>query len=117
MELGLRKVQMTAGGTYFVSLPKDWSIRNGIKKGSVIATSMTQDDKLLLDPKYDLEPKLTTITIKPSRFLEREIIGKYLFGYDVIKLETKDNIGSDIRERIKSTSSRLIGLEIIEENY
>ena len=70
-----------------------------------------------VDPKYDLQSKPTEIVIKPSRFLEREIIGKYLLGYDIIRLETKDKIGGSIMERIKDTSSRLIGLEIIEENY
>ncbi|MFB0536858.1 MAG: hypothetical protein ACETWR_17970, partial [Anaerolineae bacterium] len=50
-------------------------------------------------------------------FVDREIVGKYLLGYDIIRVEAKDRIGTADRERIKQASSRLIGLEIVEEDY
>jgi len=113
----LRKVQMTRGGTFFISLPKEWAGKNGIKRSSVVATSETADGRLLVDPRYDVEPISSTVVIKPSPHLEREIIGKYLLGYDIIRIETKDRISPEEREKIKKTSSRLIGLEVIEEDY
>jgi len=113
----LRRVQVTRGGTFFISLPKDWAERNGLKRSSVVATTVTADGKLIIDPRYDVERAPSTVVIKPSAYLEREIIGKYLLGYDVIKIEAKDRISYEERERIRQTSSRLIGLEIIEENH
>jgi len=113
----LRRVQKTRGGTFFVTLPKDWALRNGVAQGSVVSTSVTPDGRLVIDPRYDLEPTPQTITVKPSEHLSREIIGKYLLGYDIIRVEAKDRISMEQREIVKEASRRLIGLEIIEEDY
>ena len=45
----------------------------------------------------------------------REIVGRYLLGYDTIDIVAKDRIGSASRSIIKSTASSLSGLEIFEE--
>jgi len=112
----LRKIQRTRGGTFFVTLPKEWALKNGIKRGSVVYTSITSNGRLIIDPRYDLKPVPLTITIKPSPYLSREIIGKYLLGYDVIRISAKDRITIEQREIVKETVSRLVGLEIIEED-
>jgi len=112
----LRKIQKTRGGTFFVTVPKEWAIKNGINRSSVVSTSISSDGRLIIDPKYNLEPIPQTVVIKPTPHLSREIIGKYLLGYDMIRVEAKDRITIEQREIIKETSSRLIGLEIIEED-
>jgi phosphate uptake regulator len=48
-------------------------------------------------------------------FLSREIIGRYLLGFDVIRIEAKDRIAFEVRNLVKATVSSLIGLEIVEE--
>lgn len=113
----LRRVQMTRGGTFFITLPKKWALSNGINRGSIVASLVTADGKLIIDPKYNVEPAPKSITIHPGPYLSREIISKYLLGYDIISIEAKDRITPDQRDTIKQTSSRLVGLEIIEENY
>lgn len=113
----LRRVQITRGGTFFVTLPKDWAGKNGLKRSSIVATSETADGRLLVDPRYDVERAPSTIIIKPSPHLEREVIGKYLLGYDIIRIEAKDRISLEEREKVKKTSGRLVGLEIIEEDH
>jgi len=55
--------------------------------------------------------------VKPSATLEREIIGKYLLGYGIIRVEAEGRMNPEDRERVKRVSSRLIGLEIVEEDY
>jgi len=115
--LDLRKIQMTKGGTFFITLPKEWALKSGLNRGSLIATSETIDGRLILDPKYNVERAPAITVIKPTPYVDREIIGRYLLGYDIIKIESKGRISLEYRERIKKASSRLIGLEIIEENY
>jgi len=112
----LRKIQKTRGGTFFVTLPKEWALKNGITRGSVVYTSVSSNGRLIIDPKYDLEPQPLTVTIKPSPYLSREIIGKYLLGYDMIRISARERITIEQREIVKETVSRLIGLEIIEED-
>jgi len=113
----IRKVQRTPGGTVFICLPKNWAEQYGVDKGSVVAISGTDDGKLLIDPKYDATPTPRSITLKPGLYLSREIIGKYLLGFDMIRVEAKDRVGFEVRDVVKKTVSRLIGLEIIEEDY
>ena len=112
-----RKVQMTRGGTFFITLPKEWAISNGVSRGSIVASLVTPDGKLIIDPKYHIEPAPRLSVVKPSPLLRREIISKYLLGYDVISVEAKDRITPEYRDIVKQVSSRLVGLEIIEENY
>lgn len=113
----LRKVQRTPSGTFFVCLPKPWAERYGLKRGSVVALTETSDGKLLIDTEYAVEPSPRTITLKPEAYLSREIIGKYLLGFDIITVEAKDRISFEVRDTVKNAVSRLIGLEIVEEDY
>lgn len=113
----IRKIQRTPSGTFFVCLPKDWAERYGLKRGSVVAVNETSDGKLLIDPEYGVTPPLRTIVLKPGPYLSREIVGKYLLGFDIIRVEGKENISFEVREIVKKTVGRLIGLEIVEEDY
>mgnify|MGYP002153792845 CR=1 FL=1 len=113
----LRKVQSTPSGTFFVCLPKRWAERAGLKRGSVVAITEASDGKLLIDSEYDAEPSPRTVALKPGPYLSREIVGNYLLGYDIINIEAKDRISFEVRETVKNAVSRLIGLEIVEENY
>lgn len=113
----LRKVQKTSGGTFFVCLPKEWAEKNGLSKSSVISISETANGRLALDAKYGVEHVPQVAVVKPSAFLNREIVGKYLLGYDTIQVEAKDRISHEDREQVKLAASRLIGLEIVEEDY
>jgi phosphate uptake regulator len=114
----LRRVQRTSGGTFFVCLPKDWAERNGLDRSSLVSLSETADGRLIVDAKYSEERTLQVVVVKPNTpLLEREITGKYLLGYDIIRVEAKDRMSTEDRECIKQASSRLIGLEIVEEDY
>jgi len=113
----LRKVQRTGGGTFFVCLPKDWATRNGLDKSSVVALSETPDGRLIVNARHSVERTPQIASLLPSPLLDREIMGKYLLGYDIIRVEAKDRMSPGDRERIKQSSSRLIGLEIVEEDY
>ncbi len=110
-----RKVQQTPTGTFFICVPRDWAKDNGLKKGALVNLEITGDGKLLVDPKNvaEPEPKVATLAIGP--FLGREIVGRYLLGYDTINIEAKDRIDANARKIIKSTASSLAGLEIVEE--
>lgn len=113
----IRKIQRTPSGTFFVCLPKEWAERYGLKRGSVVALNETSDGKLLIDPEYGAAPPSRVVVLEPGPYLGREIIGKYLLGFDIIRVEAKENISFEMREIVKKTVSRLIGLEIVEEDY
>lgn len=111
----LRKVQQTPTGTFFVCVPRDWAKENGLKKGSLVNLDVSSDGKLLVDPKYDVEPQPKVATLGVGPFLGREIVGRYLLGFDTINIEAKDRIDAKVRNIVKSTAGSLAGLEIVEE--
>ena len=113
----MRKVQRTPGGTFFVTVPKSWAQQHGLQRGTIVFINETRDGKLLIDPKYGVESSPQTITLRPGAYLSREIVGKYLLGFDIIRVEAKKRISFETRDIVKKTASRLIGLEIVEEDY
>jgi phosphate uptake regulator len=113
----LRKIQRTAGGTYFVCLPKSWADRYGVRKGAVIGVSQMSDGKLIMDAKFGVEQTPKAVTLAPGPHLSREIIAKYLLGFDIIRVEGKQRIGFGIRDVVKNSVRHLVGLEIVEEDH
>jgi phosphate uptake regulator len=113
----LRKVQRTTTGTFFVCLPRSWAEEHGLRKGALVALDENSEGKLFIDPKYTAEqlPRVTTLATGP--YLSREIIGRYLLGFDIIRIEAKERIDFDDRNVVKATVGSLIGLEIVEEDY
>jgi len=113
----VRKIQRTPGGTFFVCIPKSWAERYGLERGSVVSISEAGDGRLLIDPGYGFEPSPRTATLKPGSLLNREIVGSYLLGFDIVNIEAKERISFEVRETVKNAVSRLVGLEIVEEDY
>ena len=111
----LRKVQET-GGTFFISIPKPWARRSGLEKGSIVEVMQREDGRLVVDPHYGLIHNNEVATISSSLLLEREIMGKYLLGYNTIKIEGSERLSPETYERTRITVRRLIGLEIVEED-
>jgi phosphate uptake regulator len=113
----VRKVQRTPSGTFFVCVPKSWAEHYGLERGSVVTISEMSDGKLLIDSEHGVALSPRTVTLKAGLYLSREIIGKYLLGFDIIRVESKDRVSFEVRDTVKSAVDRLIGLEIVEEDY
>jgi len=112
----LRKVQQTPGGTFFICLPKHWAVQSGLKRGTVLAISETGDGRLFMDTRHDTEVAPRSAVLKPGPYLGRDVIGKYLLGFDIIRVESKEGIGLEVRDTVKKAASHLVGLEIVEED-
>src|SRR2546428_11305909 len=114
--LELRKLQRTPDGTFLVTIPKAWAKRVGLGAGSVVSYEERQDGRLLLSPKIDEERAPLEVVLEASPFVRREIIERYLLGYDIIRVQSKDSFSPDIREEVRRTTKRLVGLEVLEED-
>jgi phosphate uptake regulator len=112
----LRKVQRTPTGTVFVCLPRSWAEKHGLKKGIQVALDEASDGRLFIDAKFDVERLPKVMVLSPGPFLGREIVGRYILGFDVIRVEAKERVDFDVRNTVKRTVGSLVGLEIVEES-
>ena len=110
-----RKVQVTGGSTYTVSLPKDWATKNDISAGSQVEF-YPEDDSLLLTPKTEEERVRGTMDISDleGEKLTRAVMTMYVSGFDVISLES-NRITAGQRRAIRSATQSLVGVEVLEE--
>jgi phosphate uptake regulator len=110
-----RKVQVTGGSTYTVSLPKDWATANGVSGGSVVEFH-PEDDALLLTPRRDEEKIEGTLDVTglEGDQLTRAVMTMYVSGFDIITLEAT-RISSGQRRTIRDATQGLVGLEVIGE--
>jgi phosphate uptake regulator len=114
--LDLRRLQKTSDGTFFVTLPKGWVVRNKLEKGAILSFSERKDGKILAEPYGEQERKIATVTLTPGPLLQREIEEKYLLGYDVFEIVSQQTVPPDTREIVRRIVRSLVGLEIVEEN-
>jgi phosphate uptake regulator len=115
LSVEIRRLQSTRDGTFLVTLPKEWAKRFKLQKGSPIHVKERVDGCLILDPRYGAE-ETQEIVLKPSQRIEDSILSSYLLGYEFVAVEEPGGLGEADRNRIKRTASRLIGVEVIEED-
>jgi len=111
-----RKVQVTGGSTYTVSLPKEWATANDVSAGSVVEFH-SEEDLLLLSPRREndrVEGTLDIGGLEEDHELTRAVMTMYVSGFDVITLETA-RISAEQRRVIRDAVQGLVGLEVIEE--
>jgi phosphate uptake regulator len=117
-----RKVQVTGGNSFVVSLPKTWVNDVGLHAKDPVAVLIQPDSSLLIVPRRDLraasksEALLEATQGLDKDFLLRHFISYYLAGYDTIRITLGRSDGAlrgFIREGIRR---KLVGVEIIEES-
>lgn len=118
-ERQLRRIQLTGGSTYIVSLPKDWVKAIGLKVGDYVITKPQPDGSLKIIPAKSFARKLMRVSmvITPQmskNTIAREFISRYLAGYDIIEIKFK-NMFHEARMVLKDVLRKMIGVEIIEE--
>jgi len=119
-----RKMQLSGGSTYIISLPKNWIDELKIKVGENITIVKNSNKSLTLfprEPNYKGKKKIAIIPSsqkEPGDAIKRKIIAAYLAGYKTIKIQTKGvriptEHSKSIRQLVRSS---MIGTEIVESN-
>ena len=124
-QVELRKLQMTGGASYTVSLPKDWVKEQGLKVGDVVAVMPRSDSSLTLIPHEKMpsgQSKGAEVTIAPLKDQHKEqilrtILAQYLAGYDVIRIRFPSSAKPELRTYLRESARKMfVGCEIIEES-
>ncbi|MEM2876204.1 MAG: phosphate uptake regulator PhoU [Candidatus Bathyarchaeia archaeon] len=118
----IRRLQITGGSTYTVSLPKSWVEKMGLVKGSPLIIAEQEGD-LLISSKEMGKPEETLIAVieaspdEKAETLIRKTVSAYLVGYNIIEIRPKEQrLSSAQRNTLKDFSRRmLVGAEIIND--
>lgn len=118
-----RRIQISGGSTYTISLPKKWIDELGIKNGDNMTIVKNANRSLTLFPGLDTEKPtkraIMTISQKDSdESIRRKIIALYLTGYKTIQITSKGvKILSAHSRLIKDLVRKsMIGTEIVESD-
>ncbi|HIC99375.1 MAG TPA: phosphate uptake regulator PhoU [Pyrodictiaceae archaeon] len=120
MSLYRRKIQSVGGGSYTVSLPKEWIRRVGLNKGSEVLMVVEPDNTLRIIPseKNTSVEDHVTIQVGGLDFWHtiRLIVSYYMAGVNTLNIivdKPEPNFTKELREFV---SKRLMGVEVVEES-
>jgi phosphate uptake regulator len=116
----IRRVQMTGGASFVVTLPKDWAESQKIRKNDPIGLTVQPDGTLLVTKNINEEPlqrvkEIDSSNITDPAFLFRMLIGTYIMGFNVIRITTKQRFPPFVRTVVRDFTQMTIGQEVVEE--
>jgi len=116
----IRRVQVTGGSSFVVTLPKDWADGQKIKKNDPVGLITQPDGTLLVTKKVTEEPlqrlkEIDVSTVSDPAFLFRLLIGTYITGYTMIRLTSKQRFPPFVRTVVRDYTQMTIGQEVVEE--
>lgn len=116
-----RKVQKVGYSTLSVSIPMNWAKKMGIKKGDLIFISEESDNALRLtaEPSKVEDSNIYVVDVDlcdNTKILARVIVGNYVLGRNIIKVESSRRLMREQIESIREVTQRMLGIGIIEES-
>ena len=116
----IRKVQVTGGASFIISLPKEWAKALKIKKNDPLGVLVQPDGTLLITPKISGEGVQREWGFEVQRetdpsYLFRLLIATYIAGFSVIRLRTPDRLPPFVRAVVRDFTQMTIGQEVSEE--
>ena len=116
-----RKIQMTGGSTYIISLPKKWAEMNHIRKGDEVFVREEDNGSLSISAKLEKkEPKheiVIRVASDDSRdAVVRKAISAYLVGYSILRIRNQGQqpLAVGLRNYLKKFARNyLVGTEIV----
>lgn len=112
-------MQLIAGSTYSVSLPKEWIKKNRLKAGNEILIMEGSDKNITISAHENKVNFLEHITIDTAPYLQnigQVLYAVYYLGVDKITLCSKNDLTENAKQEIRETLRHMSGTEIIYED-
>ncbi len=117
--MNIRRLQQTGGkdgSSFLIILPKEWVVRQSLKKGDPVVVSEREDGCLIIDPRLPKAGERRTTTVSIHSNLRWSITSKYLLGFDEIHIVSETPITNSQREELTMIIKRFVALEVTDEN-
>jgi phosphate uptake regulator len=120
MKMEIRRVQVTGGASFVVTLPKEWAEGQKIKKNDPIGMTVQPDGTLLVTKNTTDEilqqiKEIDCSTVADPAFLFRLLIGTYIMGFTMIRLTSQRVFPPFVRSVVRDYTQMTIGQEVVEE--
>jgi phosphate uptake regulator len=113
-----RKVQLSGGTTFTVSLPKTWAEEHGIKSGSSLRIHPNDDGTLFVEATGDREAADRDVDIDVTddseQVLHHRIQAAHTVGCDSVTLVDRSGHESAQRQRVEDALRGLSGFEVLD---
>ncbi len=122
IKMDLRKIQVTGGSSYMVTLPKDWADSIGLKKNDTVGLQPQADGSMIIYPGGETAAskgsvkRIDTEGITDRDLLYRMLVGAYIAGHGTIAISSDSGISSTVANVASSFTQTAIGLEIMDES-
>lgn len=117
-----RKLQITGGSTYVLSIPIEWVKKMGLRKGDEVNLVLRDDNTILVDNigKKSISESKIELSKDEDLLIDniyRKIVAYYLAGIDIIRIVFKKKITNNYKKGLKDKiREQIMGLEVIEES-
>ncbi|HPH35092.1 MAG TPA: PhoU domain-containing protein [Methanoregulaceae archaeon] len=116
----IRKVQITGGSSYVITLPKEWVEEQNIHKNDPLGFLAQPDGTLLLtrditEGQFQREKVFSLADINEPVYLFRLLVGSYISGFTGIRITSKTRIPVSMRMVAREFTQMAIGFEVVEE--
>jgi len=118
--LEIRKLQKIKGGSFTLSLPKQWVENRKLKSGEQIAVSEEEDGSLRIFPMGTAIGKPLEVTLSLEDFpslkaLEYCVATYYIQGSSRLNIVSRKVMSAEQKKRLKQLRTELPGVEVGEE--
>ncbi|MCL1810871.1 MAG: phosphate uptake regulator PhoU [Methanomassiliicoccaceae archaeon] len=118
-----RRIQITQGESYMITLPKEWAESMSLKKNDSVNVEVQSDGDLLVSPVKKIEvprdiKRIDATNVKKEDAFYRQLVGAYISGHNMIEAFSEQPLSNAAINIVNSFTQTSIGLEVVEEdNY
>ncbi|NYT05857.1 MAG: AbrB/MazE/SpoVT family DNA-binding domain-containing protein [Methanomicrobiales archaeon] len=118
--MDIRKIQISGGSSYIVSLPKEWIVASNIKKNDPVGIFTQGDGTLLITPNISSKPasrvkEFEVSATTDATFLLRNLISAYIAGFTSIRIWARARLPPFAMLLARDFTNMAIGQEVVEE--
>lgn len=113
-----RKVQLSGGTTFTISLPKAWATEHGIDSDSLVSLHPNGDGSLLVEAldEDDTDDRTAVVDVATTDddALAQQLVALYTVGYDAVTLRDRTGHSPERRRTVEAAIEGLSGFELLE---
>lgn len=115
-----RKVQVSGGSTFIVSLPKKWAERQSLRSGTILNIMEDRNGMLIVSPqpvgfREAVVGELKLTGDEKEEAVVRRLVGAYISGVTSIEVSCKTAIPTELSRAVREFTRLVMGVEIVEE--